>query len=357
MNIPINLLDSYHLLASVEEVTHVPQFFKDRYFPTGAEDIFSANKVLVEFRNGDEEMAPFVSRRTDSIPVERGGYEVHEIQPAYIGLSRILTVDQLAQRGFGEAILPTSSEAERAARLIHNDFIDLDKRIRRREEWMSVQTILNNGLDMQEYVDAKTEGELLHIRYYGEKSDHKYVIAKKWDSADGRMYSDVRAMAASLASRGLSASDLIVGSTVGDFMCNDQKIRELLDKNSGVTVGGINPTITADGVTVLGTLNFGGFKLTIICVEETYRDNNGARVPYYPATSVTVTAPGCGCTKYAQITQMDHGSEIYTTYAKTRVPKLVIDQDHDMRKLRLGSRPLTVPKNYCPYVTADNVVG
>lgn len=356
-NIPINLLDSYHLLASVEEVTHVPQFFKDRYFSTGAEDIFAADKVLVEFKNGDEEMAPFVSRRVKDIPVERGGYEVHELQPAYIGLSRILTVDQLAQRGFGEAILPNSSEAERAARLIHNDFVDLDKRIRRREEWMSVQTILNNGLDMQEYIDAKTKGELLHIRYYGGNSDHKYTVAKKWDSADGHMYGDIRAMAKSLTSRGLKASDLIVGSNVADFLLDDPKIRELLDKNSGVTVGSLNPTIEADGVSVLGSLNFGGHKLTIICVDETYRGENGVRIPYYPANSVTVTAPECGCTKYAQITQWDYGSETPTTYAKARVPKLILDYDHDERKLRLGSRPLTVPRNYCPFVTADNVVG
>ena len=52
----------FHLMASVEAVTHVPSFFKDRYFPTSAEDIIAADKVLVEYRDGDEEMAPFVNR-------------------------------------------------------------------------------------------------------------------------------------------------------------------------------------------------------------------------------------------------------------------------------------------------------
>lgn len=355
-NIPINLLDSYHLMASVEEVTHVPSFFKDRYFPTGAEDIIRADKVLVEYKNGDEEMAPFVSRRIGDIPVERSGYEIHEIKPAYIGVSRVLTVDQLSERGFGEAILPNSTAAERAARLIHNDFLDLDKRIRRREEWMAVQTMLHNGLDMQEYVDAKTKGDILHIRYYGEKSDHKYTVANKWSSASGKMYADIRAMAKSLTSRGLKASDLVIGSTVADFMLDDPKIRELLDKNSGITVGGLNPNIEAYGVTVLGTLNFGGHRLAIICAEETYRNEEGVDTPFFPATSAMVTAPGCGKTMYSQITQMEHNSIEYTTYAAERVPKLIIDTNTDMRALRLGTRPLTAPRNYCPYIVADNVV-
>ena len=354
-NININLLDSYHLMASVEEVTHVPSFFKDRYFPTGAEDIFAADKVLVEYRNGDEEMAPFVSRRVGSIPVERGGYEIHEIQPAYIGLSRILTADQLTQRGFGEAILPNTTPAQRAARLIHNDFIDLDKRIRRREEWMAVQTMLNNGLDMQVYLNGETKGEMLHIRYYDQKSDHKYTVAKRWSSAEGRMMADVRAMAMSLASRGLSAVDLVVGSTVADYMLDDAKIRELLDKNSGVIIGEINP-VTGNGVTHLGALNFGGFRLNVICDEQTYRDESGKTVSFFPATSAMVSAPDCGHTMYGQITQMDYGSAEFTTYAKERVPKLIVDNPHDQRELRLGTRPLTAPRNYCPYISADNVV-
>ncbi len=58
----------------------------------------------------------------------------------------------------------------------------------------------------------------------------------------------------------------------------------------------------------MGTLNFGGFMLNLISVDETYIDDNGAEQKYFPATSAMVTAPGCGHLMYGQITQIDYGS-------------------------------------------------
>ena len=69
-----------------------------------------------------------------------------------------------------------------------------------------------------------------------------------------------------------------------------------------------------------------------------------------------VTAPGCGHMMYGQITQIDYGSVDYTTYAAKRVPKFMVDQDKDIRRIRLGTRPLAAPKHYCPYIYAANVV-
>lgn len=76
-----------------------------------------------------------------------------------------------------------------------------------------------------------------------------------------------------------------------------------------------------------------------------------------PATAAMVTAPDCGHMMYGSITQMDYGKTDYTTYAAKRVAKLVVDQDKDTRKLRLGCRPLAAPKTYCPYIYAADVVG
>ena len=39
-----------------------------------------------------------------------------------------------------------------------------------------------------------------------------------------------------------------------------------------------------------------------------------------------------------------------------RVPKFVLDQPGDKRKLRLATRPLAAPKDDCPYIYAANVV-
>ena len=48
MAILINFFDNVILQAISEEIVPKVSFFKDRYFPTGAGDIFKANEVLTE---------------------------------------------------------------------------------------------------------------------------------------------------------------------------------------------------------------------------------------------------------------------------------------------------------------------
>ena len=49
----LNFFDNIILATAVEEVVPAVGFFKDRYFPTGAGDIFKADKVITEYRDGD----------------------------------------------------------------------------------------------------------------------------------------------------------------------------------------------------------------------------------------------------------------------------------------------------------------
>lgn len=353
----LNFFDTYALIAITEEIVPKQTFFKDRYFETGEDDIFAADKVLTEYRKGDRKMAAFVSPFAGDIPMERRGYSIREYQPAFIAPSRLLTVDELRKRGFGEALYPGMTKAARAARLIQGDMADMDLRITRREEWMAAQTMINNACTMQEYIDDKTKGDTLHVKFYDDASEHLYVPVLKWTTWD-IMKADVYAMCRQLSRRGLPAADLVMGSDVSENALTFEGLQRALDKNSGVIIGKIEEELSPyDGVVYMGTINFGGFKLNLISVDETYEDAFGQEQKYFPATSAMVTAPGCGHMMYGQITQIDYGSTDYTDHAGIRVPKFSINQDKDIRKLRLGARPLAAPKNYCPYIYAAEVVG
>jgi len=353
----LNFFDTYILMAITEEFVPQTFFFRDRYFPTGDGDVFAADKVLTEYRRGDRKMAAFVNPRIGDIPMDRIGYEIHEYQPAFIGVSRLLTLDDLTKRGFGEALYANSTPAQRAARLQRDDLADMDLRIRRREEWMAAQTMIHNGCPMQEYVDAKTKGDALQVKFYeGSVSDHIYTPAAPWTNFQ-EMRADVIAMCRQLSYRGLPVSDLLLGTQTADAILQFEDLQRLLDKNSGIAIGAINEQLSAyTGVVLLGTLNFGGFHLNLISVDESYMDDDGTTKPHLPVTSAMVTAPACGHFMYGQITQIDFGSTEYTTHPGVRVPKFSLDQDNDLRKLRLASRPLAAPKNYCPYIYAENVV-
>lgn len=170
MAILLDFFDNVILQAITEEIVPKRGFFKDRYFPTGAGDIFKADEVLTEYRKGDRKLAAFVAPDVHDIPIARRGYEVHSYQPAYIAPSRVLTMDELKKRGFGEALYPGMDEAQRAARLLADDMNDMENRIAGTEEWMAAQTMISNGCTMQEMIDGKTKGDKKIVRFYDNKA-------------------------------------------------------------------------------------------------------------------------------------------------------------------------------------------
>lgn len=363
MAINLDILSTYYMLGLWEGLSPVPSFFKDRYFPTEAGDIFKSDKVLVEYRDGDYAMAPFMVARAKPINVGRNGYEIHEYAPTKIAQGKLLTIDDLEERGFGEAILSDSTEEQRAARLIADDLSELDRRLSRTEEWLCAQTIINNGFSVNEMIDKNTVGNVATVQFYDPNgtNDGLYTInsAKRWDAVgvDFRdVTADVRAMCRGLARRGLPATDLLVGVEVADALLNMADFRDLVNKQSGIIIGQVEETLTQyDGVTLLGVINFAGNRLNVITVDEQYRNADGTYSNYFPSKSITVTAPGAGHLMYGKITQMEDDKQYHTIAAK-RVPKLFVDTDNDTRELRLQARPFAAPKNYSPWVYAADAV-
>ena len=225
---------------------------------------------------------------------------------------------------------------------------------------MCAQTMLENGCTMQEMIDNQTKGEAKVVKFYnpGHENDHLYTVAHKWSEDTGDFFGDVPAMCRLLSKRGLRAVDMLLGADVYDAVLNMEKVQRLLDKNSGIIVGKIEQELSAyDGVTYGGTLNFRGYKLNLISVDETYVDTANAEQRYFPKTDALITAPGCGHLMYGAITQINYGDTIQSTIAARRVPKFSIDQENDVRKMSLKTRPLAAPKNYIPWIRAKNVVG
>ena len=364
----VNILDTYYLAGLWEGLSPVASFFRDRYFPTAPEDIFAANKVLVEYQDGDTGMAPFMVLSADPIGVSRQGYQIHDYEPTCIKQSIPLTADQLKQRGFGEAILSNSTEEERAASLAAKDLAQLERRFSRTEELLCANTMINNGFQVNEMIDANTIGNIAKVQYYDPAvgNDGAFTINNQWTTATpfSEIVKVIRAICRSLARRGLRAADLLLGQDVSDLLLDNVDFRKLVDKNSGIRISEeISIELSPyDGVSYISTINFGGYRLNVITVDEQYAivtEQNGVKsttwTNYFPAKSLMVTAPGCGHLMYAHIDHMNEGGDIQTITAK-RVPDLFVDRKKKQREIILESRPLAAPKNYAPWVYAANVV-
>ena len=162
---------------------------------------------------------------------------------------------------------------------------------------MCAQTMLDNGCVMQEMIDNVTKGEAKVVNFYnpGHENDHIYTAAHKWNEEGGNFFGDVPAMCRLLSKRGPRAADLLLGADVYDAVMNLEKVQRLLDKNSGIIIGQIEQQLSAyDGVVYGGTLNFRGYKLNLISVDETYVDSTDKEQSYFPKTDAVITAPGSG---------------------------------------------------------------
>lgn len=355
----IDILNSYYMMGLWEGLSPVNTFFRDRYFPTEAGDIYAADKVLCEYRDGDHGMAPFMVERAEPIAVGRQGYEIHEYVPTKIAQSCPLTLDDLKKRGFGEAMLTNLTEADRYVRIVMEDLARLERRFARTEEWLCAQTMINNGFTVDEMIDKNTVGNQATVQYYGTTNDGLYIINNQWatNTAWSVIVSDVRAICRSLAKRGLPAADLIVGQAVADILLQNTDFIRLVDKNSGIIIASpiVQELTKYDGVSLLGIINFGGYNLNVIVADEQYKAANGTTTNYFPAKSIMVSAPGAGHLMYAHITHLDEAGN-YTTITGKRVPDLFVDRKRKTREIILESRPLAAPKNYSPWVYAANVV-
>ena len=169
------------------------------------------------------------------------------------------------------------------------------------------------------------------------------------------MQADVLAMCDSLSESGLPAADLVLGSTAWATIKQFSDLQNLLDKRHEF-IGELEARIAYPGVSHVGQLDFDGYMLNIFVARERYVADNGTKTSFFPARGAMVTAPGCGKRYYGAVTQIPYGSDEPETFTGQRIPKLVVDQDKDTRKLRLASRPLTAPKNKAPWRYFDNCV-
>lgn len=360
----MNIYDTYYMLAAVTELTPEHTFFKNRYFPTNSTlDIFGTSRVLIDYKETKQKRAPFVLPRIGAVSVGREGFSTYDLEPGHISISKPLTLDHLKNRGFGESLLSTATPADRAKMLLMGDLQDLSDRITRTEEWLAIETMLNNGCIMRHRTEKEDVYEDIPVTFYdGEDNLALFTPAAPWThstlNADGSVtpgnwYWDIIKKTKMLTRKGKPATDLLVSSDVGEFLLEDVWVQKILD-NRRMEFGRIDPSTLTEYVTHLGSFNFMGRKLDILINDGTYEDENGKDVPYIADGSVIITAPNCGKGLYGGVTQLEKDGE-YHTYAGTRVPQHLFTIQPPVKETKLSAKPLYVPKRPSPWSVAKKV--
>lgn len=351
---PFNFYETHTLLMAVEQVQPASTFLRDRYFPTNAAtDIFASEDVLVEYRDGVRKLAPFVAPRKGGVTILRNGYTMQRYTPPFVAPRRVLTIDELRKRGFGEALYSTLTPEQRQQILILRDSEEMDEMIANREEAMAAETMLTNGCIMKHIADDADEGDEMEIRFYEEGTNPaQYTPTIKWDKPGAKIRSDLGVMARMLTSRGLRAADLVCSPDVADAVVENEEIQKLLDIKR-YELGSVAPEELAPGAAIVARLNINGRIISVISYDETYTDDKGESQLYIPSGKAVLTAPGAGRTCYGAVSQVEQSDGDLHTYTGRRVPKYLSSAEGNTRSLTISSRPLLIPNNKNPFIVAD----
>lgn len=351
----LELYKTQTMLAAVKQMLPHRTFLRDRYFPTNDRtDMFPTNDVLVEYRDGNKKMAPVVMPRKGGITIEREGYTTMRYTPPLVAPQRPLTIDDLNKKGFGESLFSGRTPAQRQAEILGDDLAEFDLMISAREEHIAAQCLINNGYVLKQYADkyGSQEFEEFEIRFYDEVSNpSQYTPTVNWNEATADILGDLSAMIRMLTSKGLAATDLIVNPDVADVLINNAVIQKLLD-NARINLGNITPTLLPNGAASIGKINVLGRMIEIISYDEQYEDESGALQYYIPSGQVILTAPAAGRGLYGAVTQLEQATGNFHTYMGRRIPKYLSDAKSEVRELKVSARPLFIPRNRNPWVSA-----
>ena len=342
------------LLAAIEQTTPATTFLRDRYFPSNPNtDVFNTDEVLVEYRDGNKKIAPFVSPRKNGRVILRDGYAIESYAPANIAPKRPLYIDDITKKGFGVALFSNLTPEQRQGALIMKDIKDMTEMIKRREEAMAAETMIDNGCVMKHYADKGDEYEEKKINFYdGETNPAVYTPSVDWSNSQADILGDMYQMIDFLIKNGNAASEMIVGANVVDAILNNDTIYKQLD-NRRYEIGKIAPVELPNGVARIAQLIVKGHKIDILSYVETYEGEDGTDTPYIPANKVIMTAPGVGHTSYGAVTQLEQSDGAMHTYPGMLVPHYVSDARNNSREITLTSRPLLMPKKKNPWISAD----
>jgi hypothetical protein len=347
----LDITNTAALLAAFKREKAPTTFLQQRYFPVGTS--FATDEVLVEYKDGNKKLAPFVAPEIGGKVVKRDGYEIKAYKPAFIAPKRPLTIDTLKKKGFGEAYYNQLTPEERALKITVDDLVEMNDMITRREEAMCAEVMQTNALSMKHYGDDNTLYETKNIAFYtGAANPATYNITYSWDSANADIIGDVAAMANINSKAGLPATDVVMGANAADAFLNNAKIQALLD-NRNYNIGAIDPTEQYPEATLLAVLNCKGHKINFIQYIGSYENDLGVDTPYIDPNKIVLGAPNAGMINYGAITQIDFGSKDFTTYVGSRVPLYEIAGQ--VKNVALRSAPLVQPANKNPFIVATAV--
>lgn len=329
------------MLKAIEQMPRLYTFLYDLFAQDG--ENVSEDTALYDYRKGAVQMAPFVVEHTGGVVMNRTGYQTNRVGFTTISPERIVTLEDIATRAFGEKVLGDRTPEQRAKELLNRDLKELTAAVQRRREWMVRQMLLTGKLEIFRYLADGLEKETTMVLDCN--FTNTYTPRTKWNQAGANILYDMETIF-NLVYDGLGQVDTIVmAPDVAHAMLQNSDYMKYLDMRN-VDMGEINTRYAGQGVRFLG-YNHDGVKLYSYAGK--FLDDDGTMKACIPAGKLIAGSSAVKPLRvpHGPITKVEGLDEnaAFRTFIKKEVPFRLGDSGSDTIKTRLVSRPTVIPDN------------
>jgi hypothetical protein len=348
----INSYQPRTMMPAFRKRMPVTTFLRDRYFP--GVRLFDTKHVDMDYYKGGQEVAPFVLEGSGPVNIKRTGFKTQSYTAPYINVGCPYDVDLLQTRLPGEEIYGGLTPEERAARLLQEDYQELDDRIVRREEVIAAQCLQTGVVTLAGYVDDAGEIAKTNTLDFDFENDITLTGDDRWGQPGSDKYAALEENVERVRKAGYNPTDVVLGSNAKKLLLTDNDFISRHFDRRKANFGILNPQLQIDngnGYAYLGNLSELGVDLWVYLAW--YKDMDGTVKPYIEDNRVLILPRDIGEFLYGAVTLIPEGSDDFVTVAGTRVPKVTVDWTKDTKQLSVKSRPVVKPNDVTAWVSID----
>ena len=337
-----DLFSTAVMLKAIEQMPRAYTFLSDTFAADG--ELCEDERAIYDYRKGAKTgLAPFVVPGTGGVAINRDGYEMREIRFSTIAPERVVTLEDVSSRMFGEAVTGALTPEQRAKRVLARDLTELRQLVQNRRNWMVREVLLKGMLNIKRYTHEGVEAEASMLANFG--FTNYYVPTTKWDQSGATIEYDMQQVY-DLVYDGLGEVDILVMApdVFQAMLANSDYVKTLDLKN--LDMSEINTRYRGQGVRVLG---YNADGVLMVSYSGKFVDEDHTVKPIIPSGYVIAGSSRNKPLKFMhgpiqKFTGLDENAALHT-YIKKEVPFRIGGSQSDSIATRLVSRPTVVPEN------------
>lgn len=337
----ISIYDPRTMGKLVERMPKVHTFIKDTFFRNT--ETSDTQKVDVDFKKGNRQLAPFVHKKIGGVTIDNEGYQTNTYEPPLVAPNKITTVDDILKRTPGESLYNGKSPNQRAVEKMQRDFTELDEMITRREEWMCCQALFTGKIPILDK-DGKVLQEEIDFQFTNRET---LKTADSWKTKQGGKIAQLKAWRKQVQKTGfVNCNICLMGADALEAFLQDEEVQKVLDVRR-FEVAVIAPKELPNGATYIGTIHELG--MDIYTYNEWYLDNWTDKAkpedkPLLPANIVALLSTEATYSMYyGAVGIVDEAGKTIAVVEGARIPEQWVERRPARRFLQLSAAPLCVP--------------